>query len=261
MMISGTMCSQRCCASRDRLKLPTNWSWILLVIVALQSSMADAEVVHKTMQVGGTTIEYELVLPNNFNSRKPYPAVLAFGGGPQTVEIDQRIIDEVWRDNAEVRGYIVVMPAAPEGHLYYNGGDRLIPGFLQQILKDYKVEGDKFRVAGQSNGGISAFEVASEYPQYFISITAYPGYLLFSTRQSLSAISKLCVHMFVGEYDELGFGPEMKKQAAEFRANGIAVTYRLEKGERHRIGTLHGTGAARLFDQFDGDRTGCMKDL
>ncbi len=215
---------------------------------------------HKITQVSNTTIEYELVLPNNYKPDKAYPAVLAFGGGPQTVEIDQRVLAEVWRDNAERRGYIVVMPAAPDGRLYFNGGNRLIPGFLQQILKNYKIEGQKFRVAGQSNGGISAFAVASEYPQFFVSITAYPGYLLSPSPESMSAISRMCVHMFVGEHDELNFGPEMEKDAAEFRAKGIALTYSVERGEAHRIGSLHGTGAARLFDQFDGDRPGCMKD-
>ncbi len=233
---------------------------MMLLAVALRGAQANAEALHKSTQVGNTTIEYEVVLPNNYNPEKPYPAVLAFGGGPQTVEIDQRILAEVWRDNAEGRGYIVVMPAAPGGRLYFNGSDRLIPGFLQQILKDYKIEGQKFRVAGQSNGGISAFAVASEYPQFFVSITAYPGYPLSLSTESMSAISKMCVHMFVGEYDELNFGPEMKKDAAALRAKGIGLTYSVERGEGHRIGSLHGTGAARLFDQFDGDRTGCTKD-
>ncbi len=233
---------------------------MMLVAAALHVAQADAEVLHKSTRVGNTTIEYEVVLPNNYNPEKPYPAVLAFGGGSQTVEIDQRILAEVWRDNAERRGYIVVMPAAPDGRLYFNGGDRLIPDFLQQILKDYKIEGQKFRVAGQSNGGISAFAVASEYPQFFVSITVYPGYLLSPSPESLSAISRMCVHMFVGEHDELDFGSEMKKDAAALLAKGIALTYGVERGEGHRIASLHGTGAARLFDQFDGDRTGCMKD-
>ncbi len=155
----------------------SRYSWVIL-LAALRVAQANAEVLHKSTHVGDATIEYEVVLPNDYHPEKPYPAVLAFGGGPQTVEIDQRVLAEVWRDNAERRGYIVVMPAAPGGRLYFNGGDRLIPGFLQQILKDYKIEGQKFRVAGQSNGGISAFAVAAEYPQFFVSITAYPGYLL-----------------------------------------------------------------------------------
>jgi poly(3-hydroxybutyrate) depolymerase len=205
-------------------------------------------------------VEYEVVLPNGYSAARAYPAVLAFAGGPQTTDIDQRIIAATFRDQAEQRGYIVVMPAAPGGHLFYNGGERIIPAFLRQILGDYRIKGGKFRAAGMSNGGISAFEVASLYPQYFVSITAFPGYLLFPTTEHIAAISKICIHMFVGENDELGFDKPMEQQAAEFRKRGMALTYRVEKGQGHYIQTLTGPGAARLFDQFDQDRRGCVRD-
>jgi len=35
------------------------------------------------------------------------------------------------------------------------------------------------------------------------------------------------------------------------------LTYSVEKGQPHRIATLSGAGAARLFDLFDHDRHGC----
>ena len=41
----------------------------------------------------------------------------------------------------------------------------------------YKVQGGKMHVAGHSNGGLSAFHVASKYPNYFATVTGYPGLL------------------------------------------------------------------------------------
>jgi S-formylglutathione hydrolase FrmB len=45
------------------------------------------------------------------------------------------------------------------------------------ILKDYKIQDNKFHIAGPSNGGIAAFHVAAANPQYFLSVTAFPGYM------------------------------------------------------------------------------------
>ncbi len=237
------------------------WSWLLLVVsAALAPSPATAAVLHKTTQVGGVEVQYELVLPNGYDAARAYPAVLVFGGGPQTVEGDQRMISMIWRDVAEQRGYIVVMPAAPNGVLYFQGGQRIIPAFLRQIMAEYKIQGGKFRVAGASNGGISAFEVAARYPQYFTSITALPGFLEFVTPEDVAAISKMCIHMFVGEVDELGFRPPMEQLATELRRQHLAVTYQVEPNQGHRIATLEGAAAARLFDQFDQDRHGCVRD-
>jgi poly(3-hydroxybutyrate) depolymerase len=236
------------------------WGLWVLAIAAGTATAASAEVLHKSTLIQGVPVEYEVVLPNGYDASEAYPAVLAFGPGPQTVGIDQRIIDATFRDQAEKRGYIVVMPAAPGGQLFYQGGERIIPAFLHQILADYKIQDGKFRAAGLSNGGISAFEAASLYPQFFVSITGFPGYLLFPTKARIAAIAKMCIHMFVGQYDELGFENPMQAEAARFRKLGIAITYRVENGQGHHIETLSGPGAAALFDQFDADKKACSTD-
>src|SRR5262249_4022473 len=86
------------------------------------------------------TIRYKVILPNNYDPARPYPAVLAFAGGGQTLDGVNGMLDRNWRE-AETRGYIVVSPAAPSNNLFFErGGDRIFPYFLDQILLDYKVE-------------------------------------------------------------------------------------------------------------------------
>ena len=196
------------------------WAILSLVValVILVGSSANAEVLDKTMKIGGTTVHYKVVLPNNYDPGKAYPGVLGFGGGPQTMDIVNNVVARNFREEAEKRGYIVVVPAAPDGQLFFEGGERIFPEFLKQILADYKIENNKFHIAGPSNGGIASFHVASLNPQYFLSITAFPGYLWEETPEHIQAISKMCVNMFVGELDPMGWQPLMQKQAAEFRA-------------------------------------------
>jgi hypothetical protein len=68
-----------------------------------------------------------------------------------------------------------------------------------------------------------------------------------------------CINMFVGELDPMGWQPLMQKQVAEFRAKGMTATYTVEKGQPHRLDTLAGPNAGRLFDLFEQASRGCSK--
>jgi predicted peptidase len=230
---------------------------LLIGVAALHP--LNAEVIEKTKKIGMTTVHYKVVLPKNFDPQKAYPGVLAFGGGPQTMNTVDSTISRNFRDEAEKRGYIVVAPAAPDGDLFFEGGERIFPEFLKQILADYKIQDNKFHIAGPSNGGIAAFHVASLNPSYFLSITAFPGHLWEPTPEHIQAISKMCVNMFIGEVDPMGWHDLMRRQAEEFRAKGIDAHYIVEKGQPHRIETLAGAGSGRLFDIFERSQHGCGK--
>jgi predicted peptidase len=231
----------------------------LAALVILASLPVKAEVLDKTKKIGAITVHYKVVLPKNYDARKTYPGILGFGGGPQTMNVVDSVITRNFRDEAEKRGYIVVVPAAPNDQLFFEGGEKIFPEFLKQILADYKIEGNKFHIAGPSNGGIASFHVASLNPEYFLSITAFPGYLWEETPAHIQAISKMCINMFVGELDPMGWQPLMQKQASEFRAKGMTAQYTVEKGQPHRLDTLAGPNAGRLFDLFDQARHGCGK--
>jgi predicted esterase len=228
-------------------------------LAILASYPLKAEVLEKTRKIGGTTVHYKVVLPNNYDPAKAYPGVLGFGGGPQTMNVVDNVIARNFRDEAEKRGYIVVVPAAPNDQLFFEGGERIFPEFLKQMLADYKIQGNKFHAAGPSNGGIAAFYVAALNPDYFLSITAFPGHLWDPTPAHMKAISKMCVNMFVGEVDPMGWQDLMKQQAAQFRAMGMTANYTVEKGQPHRLETLAGPNAHRLFDIFEQSQHGCGK--
>jgi pimeloyl-ACP methyl ester carboxylesterase len=152
-----------------------------------------------------------------------------------------------WLPEAERRGYIVFIPGAPNGRLFFEEGARVFPEFLDKMLAEYKIRGNKFHIAGMSNGGLSAFHIAASFPQYFLSVTGFPGYLPDPTPARMNALANMCINMYVGEFDS-GWLQEMKEQAARFRAKGFTVRFSVEKGESHVLGTLQGSGSARLFE-------------
>ena len=229
------------------------------VISFLATLPLKAEIREMSKKVGGTSVRYKVVLPNGYDAAKAYPAILALGGGPQTMNIVDSILSRNFRAEAEKRGYIVVAPAAPDDELFFEDGARIFPEFLKMILADYKIQDNKFHIAGPSNGGIAAFHVAAANPQYFLSVTAFPGYMWKPSAAKLQAIAKMCVFMYVGELDEYRWHGEMQKEAEFLRAKGTVANYTVEKGQPHRLETLAGANAGRLFDGFEETKKGCSK--
>jgi predicted esterase len=241
-----------------------NSSWMLLAPATVAIAMflvqpLRAELLDKTKAVGGTTVHYKAVLPDGYDPAKAYPAILALGGGPQTMNTVDNVLSRNLRSEAEKRGYIVVAPAAPDDKVFFEEGARIFPEFLKLIELDYKIRDNKFHIAGPSNGGIAAFHVAAANPQHFLSVTAFPGYMWEPSTAKLQTISKMCVFMYVGELDPYMWHGEMKREAEFLRSKGTVARYSVEKGQPHRLDTLAGANAGRLFDGFEETDKGCSK--
>ncbi len=101
--------------------------------------------------------------------------------------------------------------------------------------------------------------VAAENPDYFLSVTAFPGYMWEPSNKKLLAIAKMCVYFYVGENDEYRWHEEMKREAEFLSSRGTVAKYSVEKGQPHRIETLAGANASRLFDGFEAVKNGCSR--
>src|SRR5207245_40115 len=125
---------------------------ILLLLTFALSAQARAETLAKAGRFGGITIRYKVILPNAYDPARAYPGILAFAGGRQNLDAVNGMLDRNWRPEAETRGYIVVSPVAPPNNFFFErGADSIFPEFLDQILRDYKIESGKLHIAGPSN--------------------------------------------------------------------------------------------------------------
>jgi len=228
------------------------------VLLLLASSSLMAKVFDKSVEIAGMTLHYKIALPKDFDAGKTYPAVLAFPPGSQTMDMVLTTLIQNWLPEADRRGYIVVVPAAPNGRPFAGDGAKVFPEFIERLLHEYKIRDNKFHIAGMSNGGRSAFHIAAMYPQYFWSVTGFPGYLPDATPERVASLAKLCIYMHVGEMDA-SWRQEMQQQAAAFRTKGYTVRLTVEKNEGHVMSTLIGARSARLFNQIEEARQGCGK--
>jgi predicted peptidase len=232
---------------------------VLALAVMCFAVPLHADVRELSKRVAGVTVQYKVVLPVGYDRTKAYPAIIAMGGGAQTMSGVDGLLRRNFQDEAEKRGYIVIALAAPEGALFFEDGARIFPDFLKMMLADYKIEGGKFHIAGPSNGGISAMHIAAAHPEYFMSATAYPGYLWQPSTAKLQALSHVCVFMYVGENDEYRWHDEMMKEVAFLQSIGTKARFTLERGQPHRLDTLAGPNASRLFDGFEEAKKGCSR--
>jgi hypothetical protein len=95
----------------------------LIVFGFLFAVSAHAEVLDKSAVFAGKKVQYRIVIPQPYDAARAYPGVLAFVGGGQTYEMVRNEVDRTWKPEAERRGYIVVLPAAPDGQLFFEKGE------------------------------------------------------------------------------------------------------------------------------------------
>ena len=217
-------------------------------MLVFYSRPASAELVEKTGMFSGLRVTYKVVLPNGYDASKTYPLVLVFTGGPQTLQIATSTVEADWRAEAERRGYIVVAPAAPNGELFFEAGDRVFPSFLDQMLRDYKV--GKVYVAGHSNGGLSAFHIAAKYPKYFSVVIGYPGLLDGADRTLANVLKDKCLFMHVGDRDD-GWKGAMQDEAKDLTSRGFNIKMTVEKNQVHRVKAQEVDLSRRLFDEIE----------
>jgi poly(3-hydroxybutyrate) depolymerase len=217
------------------------------------SSSLAAKVFDKNADIAGLRLHYKILLPKDYDPAKTYPAVLAFPPGSQAMDMVLTTLTRNWLPEGDRRGYIVVVPATPLPGGFVGESSKVFPEFIERLLGEYKIRDKKFHIAGMSNGGRSAFHIAAMYPQYFLSVTGFPGLLPDPTPERIAALAGKCIYMHVGEFDS-GWLGQMQQQASQFRAKGYTVRFTVEKNEGHVMSTLNGAGSARLFDQIESCR-------
>src|SRR5215471_8255916 len=94
-------------------------------LILLISSTLAAKVFDKTAEIAGMPLHYKVALPSNYDPGKTYPAVLAFPPGSQTMDMVLTTLIQNWLPEQDKRGYIAVIPAAPNGRPFVTEGAKV----------------------------------------------------------------------------------------------------------------------------------------
>ncbi|MFN0010462.1 MAG: nuclear transport factor 2 family protein [Phycisphaerales bacterium] len=196
---------------------------------------------------GGQTLTYEIVTPDVVPRDGVYPALLVLPPGAQ----DPRMLlagMQVFDPECRARGWVVVSPRAVGGKLFFQGSEKHLPALLAEVQKTVRVEGNKWHVAGASNGGISAFRFACDRPDLVRSITVLPGYPLPADEPRLGALKGIPIRMYVGSDDRVEWTDAARGTLEKGKALGLDITLDVRAGQAHRIGNLEGK---EVFDMLE----------
>ena len=123
---------------------------------------------------------------------------------------------------------------------------------LPQLRRDYRLE-DTLTIAGASNGGISAFQIATRYPDAFRTVIGYPGMLDRSVMPRAFLLKSMCTFMHVGDRDAWWVA-NMQAQAKALEMRGVHVTLTVEKNQNHGLKAAEINLSNRLFDEIESCR-------
>lgn len=223
---------------------------ILLFAIATAPAAAGAAGFTGIKLADGTPVQYAVALPDGFDAKKTYPAILALPPDRQGNRAVRAGLSRIWEAEAKRRGYIVISPVAPDKQLFFQGGERIFPEFLDRMLKMFPVQGEQFHLTGISNGGRSAFHIAQRHPKYFRSPTVLPGFPPPPVDpKNLAKLKNMKIQMYVGENDQ-GWRRRMVAAKAELDRLGVVARFEIMPGQGHRIQSLAGPNAKILFDRL-----------
>jgi pimeloyl-ACP methyl ester carboxylesterase len=198
-----------------------------------------------------TTLEYALILPEYLSSDRSYPVLLALPPGEQGSYQVEWAIKKYWIQQSILRNWIVVSPLAPAGKYFHEGSEIYIPVLMDTLQQRYHVEGERFHLAGISNGGLSAFRIAVQYPERIRSLTVFPGFPPSADDYAhLDRLRDIPVTLYVGALDSSEWINEMDSTAAILHDLGGQVTFKVFPNEGHVINSLTSEMLFDLLDQF-----------
>ena len=206
----------------------------------------------RTLIDNGRELDYFIALPPGFDGRAPYPVLLALPPGDQSRGMAQVGLDRYWEAEGTARGWVIVSPIAHRGKSFHSGLERAVPFLLDEVARSVTFEGGRAHLAGVSNGGKSAFRIATEYPDRFLSLTVLPGYPP-DDRATLGLRSLLQlsggVAMYVGDNDPTWIAP-MRTLKQRLDAYGVANTLEVWPASDHVVNIK----GVELFDMLDAKR-------
>ena len=242
---------------KNKLEIFIGFFIIILLFAGCTSDLLSPEEANPYMRYVNMEIDpltqmtVALIEPECYNASLSYPVLIALPPGDQTKSQVQWAIDTYYIRQSIQRQWIVVSPSAINDVLYHEGSEAYIPMLLEAVELSYQVEGDQFHLAGISNGGTSAFRIATLYPDRFQSLTVFPGVPLEVDFQRLNRIVNIPITMYVGALDDSELIAEMDSTVSRLETLGAQVTYRKWANDGHVITSLT---PEHMFDLFDSYR-------
>jgi predicted esterase len=160
-----------------------------------------------------------------------YPLVILMGGGPGNASISQDTSRWLGSGFAR-RGWMVAVPISPTNRSFRGAASNaLIVELISELQKRENIAQGKVLLAGVSNGGMSALEIARRNPQSYLGVAAVPA--ISSENTDNDALSDFPVYLRIGGDDQLGWADRFEETVASLSSAGVDLNADVIYGAPH----------------------------
>lgn len=198
----------------------------------------------------GIVVKYHVILPNDYNKSKAYPAMLAYPPGSQESTSANWALAEFWGEAARTKGWIIVVPVAPGNGWINHPSHHALNDLLKTVKEKHKIEGGKFHMLGFESGARPAATFALMSKQYFQSLTTISSYAWDRwDDEDLKGFNIMPVKIIVGSAD--AYGLEVA-QRVERLFDMFNVKYDLETipNEQRHLPSLRNAAVINKISEF-----------
>ena len=178
----------------------------------------------------GTVLNVFLVAPEN-GANRASPLVILMGGGPGNASISQDTSRWLGSGFAQ-RGWMVAVPISPNNRSFRGGvNNALITDLITQLQKRQNIAQGKVLLAGVSNGGMSALEIARRNPQDYLGVAAVPA--ISGADTDNEALRDFPIYLRIGGNDQLDWADRFDETVASLTEAGVVLDADVLDGAPH----------------------------
>ena len=191
-------------------------SLLVLILIGGLSSMGVAQ--ERITLEDGSRLGVFMVKPAESLSQ-PAPLVILMGGGPGNASISRDT--SIWLGGGFAeRGWMVAVPVSPNNRAF-RGTDNndKVEQLIIELQKRADISSGKVLLAGISNGGMSALEIARRNPDNYLGVAAVPA--LATSVVDNRSLSGFPVYLRIGGEDQLGWADRFDETANAITEAGV----------------------------------------
>lgn len=186
---------------------------IILLVIGFNMSIQAQE---RVVLSNDSTLNVFIV--GEASSESPKPLLILMGGGAGNASISRDTSQWLGSGFAQ-RGWLVAVPISPNNQSFRGANNSLIPLLIDELQKRAGVLPGKALLAGVSNGGMSALEIARTDPRRYYGVAAVPA--LFTEHAENSNLAEFPVYLRIGGQDQLGWADRFNDTVTTFNEAGV----------------------------------------
>lgn len=201
----------------------------LICLLAVGFASASLQAQERIVLANDAVLNVFMVEPEA--SDAPKPLLILMGGGAGNASISRDTSQWLGSGFAQ-RGWIVAVPISPNNRSFRGSeNNEMIAQLIDKLQQRNDVATGKVLLAGVSNGGMSALEIARSDPSRYFGVAAVPA--LLSENRANAALHGFPVYLRIGGADQLVWADRFEETVASFTVAGVELDAAILDGAPH----------------------------